>query len=713
MYQHSKILLCFNDEQLKANITGLLIKQEYIVVSFDKSQVNFFDFFDSNQIDVALYDKSNYPALIQMKNHDKHRKIPTILILDSIDELKLDMSNKTDEFIVKPVNELELYVRIRTLFRLKKYLELIELDARNWQKKTELKDDELNKLKEYNKHIVEAFPMSMFIIDKQHKIQFLNQKFAELRRTEIKNIMYRYLNEIFNSDIYNSIIKIEINKSIYDLQVRFLNDVQNLFYDLGERIFDISITPLREYGDNLQLLIILHDITEKKKNEWRNHLVQELLSYIQDISEVEKTLFIILTCVTAGAALGFSRAFLLLFDHESGKLEGKLGVGPSSQQDANKIWAELSNNPKSLSDYIKDYDKNIAAIKNKHADFLKQLTFTQSEIDESMKRCFREKKAVKVENYNMDNSFFGKMARLLNINEYVVAPLISNNKPIGIIVADNKYSYRRIDSDNIVLFSLYATHAAQSLELGNSYDNLKTKIMELKTTREKLFASEKMATVGKLAANIAHEIRNPLSTIGGFAHRINKSLKTGNISDVQKSTDIICDEVTRLEEILSSIMDFTRSGMVNKNLCRIKEIVDKSLFILTNVLETESIRIEYLDDSGNLEIICDSQKIKQVLINIFKNSIESIAESRKKPGCIKIHTIAEENFCKIIVSDTGAGMNEESLLNLFSPFFTTKENGTGLGMTIVKNIIEAHNGRINYTSKVNEGTVVTIELPVR
>ncbi|HPG31525.1 MAG TPA: histidine kinase dimerization/phospho-acceptor domain-containing protein, partial [bacterium] len=635
MYKHSKILLYFNDEALKTYIAGLLTKQEYIVHSIDKSKMSFFDFFNSNQIDVALFDKENYASLIELKNHERHRKIPTILILDSAEELKLDMSAKTDEFILKPISELELYIRIRTLIRLKKYLELIELDARNWQKKTELKDEELNKLKEYNRHIVEAFPMSMIIIDKQHKIKFVNQRFAELRRADLKGLLNKYLNELFGAEVYNSIIKIEINKSIYDLQSRSINDVQNLFYDLGERIFDISITPLREYGDNLQLLIILNDITEKKKNEWRNHLVQELLSYIQDISEVEKTLFIILTCVTAGAALGFSRAFLLLFDPETGKLEGKLGVGPCSQQDANKIWSELSMNPKSLSDYIKDYDKNIEAIKNKHYDFLKQFSFHQTEIDENMKRCFREKKAIKVENYNMDNSFFGKMARLLNINEYVVAPLINSNKPIGIIVADNKYSYRRIDTDNIVLLSLYATHAAQSLELGNSYDSLKTKINELKTTREKLFASEKMATVGKLAANIAHEIRNPLSTIGGFAHRINKCLKTGNILDIQKSTDIICDEVTRLEEILSSIMDFTRSGITNKTPSKIKEIIDKSLFILTNMFENENIRIEYIDDSNNIEINCDNQKIKQVFINIFKNSVESISEMKRIDGCIK------------------------------------------------------------------------------
>lgn len=263
-----------------------------------------------------------------------------------------------------------------------------------------------------------------------------------------------------------------------------------------------------------------------------------------------------------------------------------------------------------------------------------------------------------------------------------------------------------------MLLSLFAASAAQSLQMANIYKNLKTKIQELDSTREKLLLSEKMATVGNLAVSISHEIRNPLTTIGGFAARILKSIKNGNIASIQTAAQIICTEVDNLENILSNIMDFSKSNVINKSVNLLKDIIENSILILTSNLKENRILIEYMDECNEVNVNCDPIKLKQTFVNILKNSIEAIKQSQPSEPKIKIGVTVANGKIAICFADNGCGIKEENLKSLFTPFFTTKETGTGLGMSIIKNIIDAHNGDIKINSVVGKFTEIKIELPV-
>ncbi len=213
---------------------------------------------------------------------------------------------------------------------------------------------------------------------------------------------------------------------------------------------------------------------------------------------------------------------------------------------------------------------------------------------------------------------------------------------------------------------------------------------------------------------MAHEIRNPLVTIGGFARSINRS--PDKISRVKSNSWIIVQEVERLERILSNIMNFAKPPSPLFELHNINRIVDETMELLKEELLRHGVTAEkHLDESIPL-VMVDAQQIKQVLLNLTQNAISALegegklvvttedmpARAAKKPG----------GFFEIRIADTGRGIPEEFKEKIFTPFFTTKSAGTGLGLAIVKKIVDDHAGTISFHSEVGKGTAFVLHLPV-
>ena len=202
---------------------------------------------------------------------------------------------------------------------------------------------------------------------------------------------------------------------------------------------------------------------------------------------------------------------------------------------------------------------------------------------------------------------------------------------------------------------------------------------------------------------LTHEIKNPLAVCKGYLEMINLD----NVEKSKKYIEIIRQEIERSLLIMA---DFSELNKIKLN----KEIVDINMLI-----EEVCDSLKLLTNSKNIELIFNSQeeiylnidfnKIKQVIINIIKNSIEAI----NGKGLIKINTYAKKNYFYIEISDNGIGMNEEVLTKLMDMFFTTKTNGTGLGVSLSNEIIKAHNGIMSYESKINYGTKAIVKLPLK
>jgi signal transduction histidine kinase len=257
---------------------------------------------------------------------------------------------------------------------------------------------------------------------------------------------------------------------------------------------------------------------------------------------------------------------------------------------------------------------------------------------------------------------------------------------------------------------------ANIAELNDVYRVLSEKLKEIRSKDEriKVFVDElmranKLSSLGELAGSIAHEIKNPLISIQGFAKRIEKS------EDKQKAQNyarLIDEESGRLSKVLVKLLEFSRMDEPKKELLDINEIVDDTvLFMEHHLTRFKNVDILVEKEAGLPRVEIDKIHVQQSLVNIVMNA----AQAMPYGGKIGVKTGKEEGSVYISVADNGGGIQAENLDRIFEPFFTTKEKGqgTGLGLSLCKRLIEANDGRIEVESKVGEGSTFKIVLPCK
>jgi len=238
-------------------------------------------------------------------------------------------------------------------------------------------------------------------------------------------------------------------------------------------------------------------------------------------------------------------------------------------------------------------------------------------------------------------------------------------------------------------------------------------VSELKQLREKVASVERMAALGEMAAKVAHEIRNPLLSIGGFASRLERRLE----NDQREQARIIVDEVKRLETILNSILGFVRSSRVEKKTVSINALVNDVVVFMEPSAHEHGNRIR-LTIQEELSVLANYDRLKEALLNLISNANQATTDGeitvRVYPATAMVPSAQggteQKNEVVIEVQDTGTGINKDDINRIFDPFFTSKPLGTGLGLSITKRIIEEHAGTIDVQSTAGSGTNFIIHL---
>ena len=319
-----------------------------------------------------------------------------------------------------------------------------------------------------------------------------------------------------------------------------------------------------------------------------------------------------------------------------------------------------------------------------------------------------------------DSRFFADMDKQSGFytRSIMCVPLQTKGNTIGAIEVMNKRA-GTFDLDDLVLLQAMASPAATAIENARLYEEKTQTIKRLEETQNQLVQSAKTAAVGELAAGVAHEINNPLTSILGLTGLLLEIPLNGRLDeDAKEDLNIIHTEAQRARDIVRSLLNFARVDAPKRDPVDFNGLVEDSIFLVRTKRMTQT--IEWIIELAELpQVWVDANQIKQVLVNLLSNAMQSIPQRGDQPAVITVSTQVQAVangqpavVCRI--QDTGSGIEPANLSKIFNPFFTTKDvgQGTGLGLSVSYGIIERHGGTIAVESEPGKGATFTITLPI-
>jgi signal transduction histidine kinase len=293
----------------------------------------------------------------------------------------------------------------------------------------------------------------------------------------------------------------------------------------------------------------------------------------------------------------------------------------------------------------------------------------------------------------------------------VAAPLVVREQVLGILAVGAKLTRQPYSEGELELFSMLAMMLASGIYSHRLIQGLQEANRALRETQEQLIRAERLATIGQLSAGIAHEVKNPLTSILGFAGTIQSEADSLTPDQVREYASIVVDESRRLQSIIDEVRQYSKPKGYTMEPAPLAEVVDEivSFTRFDALFRQVEIRREF---HGNPIVRLNRDKIKQVLLNLLRNAAQAISDPSR--GLIRVVVEEEPEFGVVRIVDNGSGMPPETLSQIFQPFFTTKgDEGTGLGLDICRQIIEqGHGGQIWPESEVGVGTSFSIRLPL-
>jgi signal transduction histidine kinase len=234
----------------------------------------------------------------------------------------------------------------------------------------------------------------------------------------------------------------------------------------------------------------------------------------------------------------------------------------------------------------------------------------------------------------------------------------------------------------------------------------------LRESRSQLMQAQKLASVGKLAASVAHEIRNPLTAVKMWLFSLRKT--AGADPALHRKFDLISEELSRLEGVLQNFLEFSRPPALRLQNVNVLPLLEKTLELLSHRLAERDIQVEMAMNGALPPITADPEQLKQVLINLIWNSAEAMHDG----GVVRLSAEAQSDNAgrlgvTVRIRDTGCGISEEAKAKIYEPFFTTKEDGAGLGLCIAAGIMARHGGRLALESSTPQETCFALWIPVR
>ena len=439
--------------------------------------------------------------------------------------------------------------------------------------------------------------------------------------------------------------------------------------------------------------------------------------------DLDRILSIILEGVSKD--LNFDRAIICLVNEKEGVIEGRQAIGVAREL-LPGLRIPLADEQNPIVKTIRDGRPYIIARVSEGGMRLEEPVSWQGRrlgsVPEGSEakvnvRCTSEGGATLSQKGSYGEIFAGLEGR---VNALASVPLVAKEKVNGVLLVDNLHSGRAIEEEDLRSLVTFTNQAGLAIENARLYDTekrfseeLQRQVelakKELREAQAQIIHSERLAAIGEMSVIVAHEVRNPMSSIRSCAQRIHKAVEEGEPN--KKYTNYIMQEVDRLERIVKDMLTVTRQPKPNLVEEDVNRVIEEILLHMDDeIRKSGAVLIEELDQ--NLPPIpVDPALLKQVILNMVNNALFFMQDREKKE--LKIATGRDKRFIQIIISDTGPGIPVQNRRRIFEPFFSTKPQGTGLGLAICQRIVVAHKGKIELESELDKGTTFIVSLPVK
>jgi len=263
----------------------------------------------------------------------------------------------------------------------------------------------------------------------------------------------------------------------------------------------------------------------------------------------------------------------------------------------------------------------------------------------------------------------------------------------------------------------YSLHLS-SLPVYNQDSNFMGRVLlmydlsDLKRLEREIQRHDRLVALGKMAAGVAHEVRNPLSSIKGFATLLGSKFKDG--SQEHEAADLLVYEAERLNRSITELLNYARPTTLKKEQINLGDLVASSLKLISTDAQALGVKTSLEIDPDIPSINVDRDRINQVLLNLYLNGLQAFeASSLEKELKVSVHSDAVGGAIRIKIQDNGKGISQENIDKVLDPYFTTKPEGTGLGLALAYKIVDEHNGTIRFKSTEGQGTAVSVTIPVQ
>ena len=444
------------------------------------------------------------------------------------------------------------------------------------------------------------------------------------------------------------------------------------------------------------------------RTQFLHHLNLKMNSAYLDILELENVLHTILIGITSDEGLKFNRAFMALFDVERNVLQGRLAIGPDSREDGVEVWQEIKRKQLKLHDLVNSVEvdqpqKNV--IVNRIA---RSISVSASDSEHPLIYACHNRTPLLVSQGRSIINIPREFIETLGEDTFVIAPLYSPRRELGVIIADNFVSRQPILDTDIEALEIFAGQASIAIEHSQLYTDMQSKIeelelvtQELEKSKDLLVRAERYSALGQMSAQLVHALRNPIASIGGTARLLSKRITE---QKDRRFLKVLTKESAKLEATLNDLFSFVSTSDFNRSLQPVSPLVKKSVMIFYATMKKNNITYEmdFCEEDPLLEI--DGEKIRQVFMHLIRNGIEAMVDG----GRLHVQTEVGEGLVTVRISDSGSGIAEGDLGRVTDPFYTTKTYGTGMGLTLVEQILGQHNGYFSLEPNSSSGTTAIV-----